>query len=228
MKNGICAFILFFLVSSPIYGSLSVWSRQERVIIENYSRAFTESDQGHFDSTEYQNAIKEIEKTILLGEYINQKIEIPSPALSAYPIHWAVAVGDVSHVTFLIEHGANLNTTDSKGRTPLHTVISMGQKRIEKKDPIALKRYIQVGKKLLENQICPKEHLPRLLPLPELFEEVAKTLPQDQLDELLSLSCSIILNKGSMPEEFLSRLSQSKEILLKLGAKSTSKTIDVK
>ena len=143
-------YAVVFVVSLPIYASLSVWKKEERLIIDNYLKMFKEYDQGHFSSPLYQNCVREIEQSISRCNYINEKIELPT--LTSYPIHFAAIAGDISHLSFLIDHGADLTLTDSKGRTALYAALNQGQQQIKRKDYVSIDRYIQVAKKILAKQ----------------------------------------------------------------------------
>lgn len=52
--------------------------------------------------------------------YTNDDIRLPEEIKVAKPLHIAASVGDARTVKFLLQKGANINTTDTYLRTPLH------------------------------------------------------------------------------------------------------------
>lgn len=59
--------------------------------------------------------VKEVRRYLKSGIDINQ----PIPGEQGYPMHFAVN-SSVEMIQLLIEHGADVNVKDEKGKTPLH------------------------------------------------------------------------------------------------------------
>ncbi|CAH0047278.1 unnamed protein product [Clonostachys solani] len=50
-------------------------------------------------------------------------------SLGRTPLHYACSSGEAESVAFLLQHGANVNATDTDGRTPLHTCANFKEER---------------------------------------------------------------------------------------------------
>jgi ankyrin repeat protein len=61
----------------------------------------------------------------LLHQLLRQSSKVPNRNATT-PLHLAISLNSESLVSFLIQHGADVNATDGQGRTPLHSLASMG------------------------------------------------------------------------------------------------------
>jgi len=75
-----------------------------------------------------QNNIKRLEELIQDGSDVNE----PDWDRGSTPLHWACAKGNLDAIEVLLEYGAEINSQNKHGRTPLHCLIS------ERYDKIAL------------------------------------------------------------------------------------------
>jgi len=75
-----------------------------------------------------QNNVKRLEELIQDGADVNEA----DWDRGSTPLHWACAAGNLDAIEVLLEYGAEINSQNKHGRTPLHCLIS------ERYDKIAL------------------------------------------------------------------------------------------